>query len=119
MIRDMPPFRSQGSAFFELTHGPAARREPPDFSDGSFLPSPLADGQGRAPPPSSQERESAKSGQHHGPGGRFRDGDDRPEEPVLLAVDAIGEEEGVRVSIIPTAAESQGPQTARRVAGAG
>src|SRR3984957_9845060 len=101
MIRDMPPFRSQGSAFFELTHGPVARRKPPDFSDGSFLPALLADGQGRAPPPRRQERESAKSGQHHGPGGRFRDGGERSEEPTRLPVDAVGEEEGVRGSITP------------------
>lgn len=65
-----------------------------------------------------QERESAKSAQHHGPGGRFRDGGERPEEPTRLPVDAVGEEEGVRVSITPSAAENYGPKTARRVAGA-
>ena len=89
------------------------------FSRRFLLPSPLADGHARAPPSRGEERESAKFGQHHGPGGRFRDGGDRPEEPVLLPVDAVGEEEGVRVSITSAAAESQGPKTARCVAGAG
>ena len=57
----------------------AEKNEPPDFSRGSFHTLRSADRRGRAPPPRGQQRESAESGQHHGPGGRFRDGGDRPE----------------------------------------
>ena len=53
------------------------------FSRRFLLPSPLADGHARAPPSRGEERKSAKFGQHHGPGGRFRDGGDRPKSPPV------------------------------------
>jgi hypothetical protein len=53
------------------------------FSRRFLLPSPLADGHARALPSRGEERESAKFGQHHGPGGRFRDGGDRPKSPPV------------------------------------
>ena len=42
-----------------------------------------------------------------------------PNRPLVSPVDAVGEVEGVRASVIGSGPESQGPKTARRVADAG
>src|SRR5215831_11324676 len=44
---------------------------------------------------------------------------DCAEQTMLLAVDAIGEVEGVRAAVSAAASESQGPETARRVSRTG
>src|SRR3954466_6582055 len=50
----------------------------------------------------------------------WRHARDCAEQTMLLAVDAVGEVEGVRAAVVGTAApESQGPETARRVSRTG
>src|SRR5215813_12050803 len=44
---------------------------------------------------------------------------DCAEQTMLLAVDAVGEVEGVRTAVVAAAPESQGPETARRLSHTG
>ena len=79
---------------------------------------PLADHrQGRAPPPRGQTQ-AAEAHKHHHPGRRFRDARYGAEQTCILIVDAVGEVEGVRASVLASAPESEGPKAARRVMGA-
>jgi len=72
----------------------------------------LADRRGHAPPPRSQEAEAAKANQRHRPGRRLWNRN-RADQALRLAVEAVGEKEGVWVSVGACAAERQRPEAAR------